>query len=107
MRAKIYHRYKVLHSEVPAIVNPKHYTYVATITTSRDDDLEEIYFLSNSVFDYWPGGDNVSDVTTKVKDIRSTSIGDLIYDIDAKMYYIVASCGFNEVTVMDEDMVLN
>lgn len=65
------------------------------IATVEAEDLEHAYFLTNSIDQAWYGkkADHVIALY-----IRSTSVGDVIYNQNEKKAYVVENAGFSEYT---------
>lgn len=70
-------------------------------------DLERAYMLTNSIDTQWFNNDDKDELTVYGGDaegIRSTSMDDIMIDLATSKVYVVAMCGFEEVT---EDTVLD
>lgn len=61
----------------------------------RSEDLDEVYFLTNSITDYWGKNDEVT-VRFGSTGERSTSVGDLIQKDTGEMF-LVRGCGFKQL----------
>ncbi len=70
-----------------------HYEVVARV---ESEDLDQIYELTNSIFQSWVKNDKVA--ARNPEGCRSTSIGDII-TLDNGKSYVVASVGFKEINV--------
>ena len=86
MKFDIYHP---AFGELNTLRKPNSFEY-ERITTIEADSLDEVFTKSQNDFneDY------------ALLDVRSTSIGDIVEDIDDERYYIIEPNGFTEVNCM-------
>ena len=89
---KVYHADKMaFHADEPKKF-PDEFHIVAVVAAK---DLEEAYYLTNSIHCAWWENEGVAPVQTET---RSTSIGDIIMDNEGK-FHKVDTFGFTEINV--------
>jgi hypothetical protein len=97
--------YRVYHRDAPTFFDtepnilaafPHGWTHVATVTADSGN-LEEVFFLTNSLDDVWTKNVGVMPITdaAKVGHVRSTSVGDVVVD-EAGKRYAVQGVGWKE-----------
>lgn len=63
------------------------------------DPLERAFQLTNTIDSNWYDNDkDVAFLGDSAEGCRSTSVGDVLHDTDSGKMWLVASCGFKEIT---------
>lgn len=93
MKFDIYHSAKINFFE--DILPKESYTKVASIET---ESLDEAYHQSQNISSSWLQNPTV---ITELTQCRSTSMGDIIYNIEEKQSYMVSGIGFKKVDMFN------
>jgi hypothetical protein len=94
---EVYHNSEFLLCSIGVTLEALKKGYFEFVATVETDDLEEAYRDTNSIDKPWHLNANVKVIR---RENRSTSVGDLF--VRNKIYYIVNSLGFRELTQEEE-----
>ena len=72
----------------------KHFPQYLRTATVHTDSLDMAYEKTNTIHCNWTENNEVS---ATGKSLRSTSVGDIMYNHDTKEYHVVAMFGFNKL----------
>lgn len=81
------------------------YIAIATVTVKGatvGQRLGRVYQLSQNLEDCWLNNEGVAPIVPMLIEARSTSVNDLILDVQNNQYYLVASVGFKAIKIEGE-----
>lgn len=91
---KVYHKkelmYRYTEADAMTVFDPDLYEWVADVHTDR---MGMVFQLTNHIDTEWWENDEVK----IFKQSRSTSIGDVVYDVEADIYHLCMPMGWKEL----------
>jgi hypothetical protein len=80
-------------AEIVAHALREPYDIVAKV---KANGLDEVYYLTNNIESSWTGNEGVTPAPRFAEGCRSSSVGDVFYDAEAKVGYAVLPLGFSK-----------